>query len=66
VKEILVTFSGIVALELIAAFALLYSVTHSCFRRREKQQRLEMVLHMRRYRNWVRRSKKSDRPIAWL
>ena len=50
-KEILVTFSGIVALELIAAFALLYSVTHSCFRRREKRQRLEMVLHMRRYHN---------------
>jgi hypothetical protein len=25
-----------------------------------------MVLHMRRYHNWVRRSKKSDRPTAWL
>ena len=65
-KEILVTFIGIVALELIAAFALLNSVAHSFFRRREKQQRLEMVLHMRRYHNWVRRSKKSDRPTAWL
>ena len=50
-KEILVTFIGIVALELIAAFALLYSVAHSFFRRREKRQRLEMVLHMRRYHN---------------
>ena len=63
-KEILVTFLVIVALELIGAFALLYSVAHSLFRRREKRQRLEMVLHMRRYRNWVRRSKKSDRPTA--
>ena len=45
------TFIGIVALELIAAFALLYSVAHSLFRRREKRQRLEIVLHMRRYHN---------------
>ena len=48
-KEILVTFLVIVALELIGAFALLYSVAHSLFRRREKRKRLEMVLHMRRY-----------------
>jgi hypothetical protein len=45
------TFIGIVALELIAAFVLLYSVAHSLFRRREKRQRLEMLLHIRRYHN---------------